>query len=245
MQTFKTKQESFRTLQKKLFFRCTLLTILSAAAGVVISLRNSKSGQYEANSLIIVIAFLFFTLGYGLYRVIMRQKMIFTSYNLIIGYEELSEYQLYSPVITLSFCDITEIEKYPDGSFVIKGKQARDIIHVPEHIKNREELERALQNICPITLKKQLSFIEKHRAFSGLLPIVLMLCMYAYENKVVVGLSGSFLIAFICWSYFITRNNKDIDYKTRKRTNWVWVVMLSVVLVMIFKLTGFTWLTAV
>ena len=238
MQIFKIRQDGFKEIRKKMLLISIPMLLIAGAAGITISTINSKGKENDVNVLPVVIPMVVLALGFGLYRGVNRQKGLFESYTLTINNNLITREQLNTPTISIYFNDIKEIAKHKNGGFSIKGKEASDLIGIPLQIDNYPTLEAALQQIQPLIVKDKASFIEKYQSLAGLLTIGLMLCVYTVNNKIVVGLTGSALVALMVWSLIQIRTSKNIDRKTKKSIWWVVLVLASVIAVMFLKLTG-------
>jgi hypothetical protein len=238
MQVFKIRQDGFKEIRKKMLSRSIPLLLIAGIVGITISTINSKQKGNDINVLPIIIPVIAAALGFGIYRGVNRQKALFESYTLTITNNLLTREQLNTPTISIYFNDIKEIAKHKNGSFTIIGKETVDIIGVPVQIEDYLQLETALQQIKPIVVKDKVSFMEKYQSLTGFLTVGLMLCVYTINNKIIVALTGSALVALIVWSFIKIRSSKNVDRKTKRTVWWVVLVLASVIAVMFFKLTG-------
>jgi hypothetical protein len=238
MQTFKIRQDGFKEIKKQMLIRTIPIVLIAVTVGIVISPINSKDKAEDINILPIIIPLVAASVGFGLYRGVNRQKALFESYTLTITNNLITREQLNTPTISIYFNDIKEIAKHKNGSFTIKGKDAVDLIGIPAQIDDYTQLETALQQIQPIVAKNQVSFIERYQSLTGLVTVGLMLCVYTVNNKIIVALTGSTLLALMIWSFIKIRGSKNIDSKTKRSVWWVALVLASVIAVMFFKLTG-------
>ena len=238
MQVFKIRQDGFKEIRKKMLLRSIPMLLIAGAAGIAISTINSKQKEDDVNVFPIIIPFMAAALGFGLYRGVNRQKALFESYSLTITNNLITREQVNTPTISIYFNDVKEIAKHKNGSFTIKGKETVDLIGIPAQIDNPTQLETALQQIQPIVVKDKVSFMEKYQSLTGLVTVGLMLCVYTVNNKIVVALTGSALVALMVWSFIKIRSSKNVDSKTKRSIWWVVLVLASVIAVMVFKLTG-------
>lgn len=238
MQTFKIRQGGFKEIKRQMLIRTLPIMLIAVTVGIVISSINSKDKATDVNVLPFVIPLIAVAVGYGLYRGVNRQKALFESYTLTITNNLVTREQLNTPTISIDFNDIKEITKHKNGSFIIKGKETVDIIGIPAQVDNYSQLEIELQQIQPIIVKHKVSFLEKYQSLTGLLTVGLMLCVYTINNKIIVGLTGTALVALMVWSFIKIRSSKNVDSKTKRSVWWVLLVLASVIAVMIFKLTG-------
>lgn len=238
MKVFKIRQDGFKEIRKKILLRSIPVLLIAGAVGITISTINSKQKENDVNVLPIVIPVIAAAIGFGLYRGVNRQKTLFESYTLTITNNLITREQLNTPTISIYFNDIKEIAKHKNGSFTIKGKETIDLIGIPAQIDNHPQLETALQQIQPIVAKDKVSFMEKYQILTGLVTAGLMLCVYTVNNKIIVALTGSALVALMVWSFIKIRSSKNVDSKTKQGFWWIILVLASVIAVMTFKLTG-------
>jgi len=238
MKVFKIRQDGFKEIKKQSLIRTIPIMLIVVAAGIVIGPINSKDKAAEINVLPIFIPVVVAALGFGLYRGISRQKSIFESYTLTITNNLVTREQLNTPVISIYFNDIKEIVKNKNGSFTIKGLNSADLIGIPAQIDDYSQLETALQQIQPVIIRDKVSLLQKYQSLTGWVTIGLMLCVYTVNNKIIVGLTGTALVALMSWSFMNIRSSKNIDNKTKRNLWWVLLVIASVIGVMVFKLTG-------
>lgn len=239
MQTFKIRQDGFKEIKKQMLVRVVPIILIAVIVGIVVSFINSKDKATDINILPIIIPFFALVVGFSLYRGVNRQKVLFDSYTLTITNNLITREQLNTPTISIYFNDIKEITKHKNGSFTIKGKDTTDLIGVPSQIDNYSQLETILQNIRPITVKESVSFLQKYQSLTALLTMGLMLCVYTVNNKIIVALTGTTLVVLMIWSFIKVQSSKNVDSKTKRNIWWVLLVLVSVIAVMIFKLTGF------
>ena len=238
MQVFKISQDGFKEIKKQMLIRTLPIMLIAVTVGIAISFINSKNNSAEVNVLPILIPIMAAAVGFGLYRGVNRQKSLFESYTLIITNNLITREQLNTPTISIYFNEVKEIAKHKNGSFTIKGKETVDLIVIPAQIDDYLQLETALQQIQPIVVKDKVSFMEKYQSLTGLVTVGLMLCVYTVNNKIIVALTGSTLVALMVWSFNKIRSSKNVDSKTKRSVWWVALVLASVIAVMIFKLTG-------
>ena len=191
MQTFKIRQNGFKEIKNKMLVRIVPIMLIAVTGGIVISTTNSTGKTGEINTLPFVIPIMALALGSGIYRGVNRQKKLFDSYTLTITNNLITREQFNTPTISIYFTDIKEIVKHKNGGFIIKGKDARDLIVIPSQIDNYLQLEETLQEIQPIVTKESILFLQKYQWLAGLLTVGLMICVYTVNNKIIVALTGA------------------------------------------------------
>lgn len=237
MQTYKIRKDGFKEIKKQMLIRTFPIILIAVTVGIVISSTNSKYKAADTNVLPFLIPFIASAVGYGLYRAVNRQKSIFDSYTLTITNNLITREQLNTPTISIYLNDIKEITKHKNGSLTIKGKDTTDLIGIPSQIDDYSKLETTLRDIQPIKIKDNVSSFKKYQSLTGILTVVLMLCVYTVNNKIIVAFTGTTLVALMIWSIIKIRTSKNIDNNTKRSVWWVFLVLASVIAVMIFKLT--------
>lgn len=235
---YKIKTDGFKEIQKKIILTTVPMSLIAVSVGVYISTVNTKSNENDINVLPFIIPLLICLLGYGLYKSIKRQKIIFESYRLVINEEHISREQFNTSIITIPLMQIASITKYKNGTIIIIGKNKGDTIVVPTQVENYDEIEQKLDTINPIKAIEKVNILQKNSRLFGFATIALMLCVYTLENKIIIGISGSVLVCFLIWGFITLRKNKNIDNKTKKGLWWILVVSFSIIMSMFFKLTG-------
>ena len=237
MQQFKIKPGGFEEIRKATLVKTIPIALIAVGIGFAISHFNSNGATSGADTLIFVIPIMLGALSVGLYSGIKRQKQIFESYTLTVDTDAITREQYNTPPITIVKSEIMEINKNPNGSFTIKGNSMLNMIGVPAQIDNYETLERSLGEMKPVSDKSKVSFLQRFRLLLVVLPLGLMAAVYLSGNKLVVGLSGTILLALLGYSFFVIQKSKNVDRRT-KRGMWLAIlVLLSIIGVMYFKLT--------
>lgn len=124
------------------------------------------------------------------------------------------------------------------GGYAIKGKTAVETILIPAQINNYENLETLCNQIKPIEEFQQPKFDEKYRIPFVLLTLCCMAAVYISDNKILVGVSGTILSVLLIKSFIQIRKNKNIDNKTKRSSYYRLLVLGSVVIVTIMKITS-------
>jgi len=205
--------------------------------GIAIVFFNSKEEDI-LDVLPFMIPICLFALGYGLYIGLKRQKMLFESYKLIFSENTVVREQVNTPIINIQFDDIQSITKGRKGGYTIKGKNAVETILIPAQIDNYENLEILCNQIKPIEEFQQPKFDEKYRIPFVLLTLCCMAAVYISDNKILVGISGLMVSGILIRSFIQIRKNKNIDNKTKRSSYYSLLVLVSVLVVTIMKITS-------
>lgn len=237
MEQFKIRHDGFKEIRKALLIKAIPNSLLAALFGLAIAYFSNNEQQSDVKTLPFAIPLMFGLLAFGLYRGIKRQEALFHSYSLILDNNSIIREQINTPTITVSTSDITEIIKYSNGSFTIKGNSNFNVIGVPSQIEDYEKLEKLLSEIRPISVKTDTPFLQKFRGLISIFTLGLMATVAISNDKLIVGVSGTVLLAVLGYSVFEIQRSKNIDYKTKRIFWWVILVAASVCSVMYYKLT--------
>lgn len=238
MEQFKIRKDGFKEIRKAMLIRAIPISLLAALGGLAISHFNTNGQQNDINVFPFVIPLVLGALAFGLYRGVNRQKEIFDSYVLTIDNNCITREQHNTPTITISNADLSGIIKNSDGGFTIMGNSTVNVIGVPSQIDDYEKLEKLLSEIRQILSKTSEPFLQKYRGLLSILTIGLMAVVYISKDKIIVGISGTVLLAVLGYSFFEVQRSKNIDSKTKKGMWWLILVIASIIGVMYFKLTG-------
>ncbi|MCG2614324.1 hypothetical protein LZZ85_08520 [Terrimonas sp. NA20] len=240
MQVFKINRDGINVLKKQMLNRIIPLMSVVMIGAVIVSISNSKEkiAGSGITTFLIMIVFIALAFGAGIYSAIRKQKALLESYTLTITNNLITREQLNTPTISIYFNDINSIIKTKKGAFLIKGRNSGDLIFIPPQIDNVSTLEALLSQIRPFSEKSSTSLLEKYQGLVLLLTIGLMLCVYGVNNKIVVVVAGTGLVALMTWSFIKTITSKNINSKTKRSMWWILVVLASVIAVMAMKLSA-------
>ncbi|OQP48966.1 hypothetical protein A4H97_29210 [Niastella yeongjuensis] len=234
MQTFKLNTEG---LTRRILLRAIPTIIISLTFFFTIFIVQGGNVYVDATYYIFPVILILGTFSFSLWRGIKKQKVMAESYELTISDQLICREQLNTPDISILVTEVIEIAKHPKGGFTIKGSRNNGTIIIPVQIEHYEQLEATLQQIHPITIKSNSLF----KKLQFLLPFIvggLMICVYAVNNKVIVGAAGSVLTGLMIWSLIKIQKDKNVDRKTKNRTWIVLLVLVSVIASIIIKLTA-------
>jgi len=245
MHSFKIRPDGYKQVRNRILLLtlpvAIIVFVIANFSGWINFSRNADSlpGYYY---LVAFLPFLIFIgiLSFGIYRSIARVKKMFDSYELLITNNLISREQLNTPTISIYLNEVQEIIRHKNGSYIIKGAGANDIILVPKQIENREQLEVVLDQIKPVATKGKVTNQLRAQALLNLAALVLMLGVFNFDNKIIVAVAGVLCIGLSIFNFIRTQKSKNVDYRS-KRIKWINLLsLLIVVYVMIFKLTGST-----
>ncbi|HUP11969.1 MAG TPA: hypothetical protein VM187_07155 [Niastella sp.] len=249
MLTFKIRPDGLREIKKKILVRGIPFSLASLGIAYVVSTAGTAGnndnikpvsyyGDTSTDLIISVIPIVVFiaVITFSFIRTLKRVKKIFESYELTISDNLIAREQLNTPTISIYLTEVQEIIKRKNKAFIIRGKTARDMILVPAQIENYEQLEIALEQIKPVTNKGKTISWMKAQALLALAGLGLMVCVYTFENKIIVGVSAVLFAGIYVYSFIQTQKSKNVDYRT-KRFRWViLLVVASIVGTAVMKL---------
>ena len=237
MRQFKNKKEGYKTLRNTLLvlsvpsvlMACGFVYIIPTTGSVANQASNVNVFPYTMLLIIGIIAF-------SLFRSYKRQKVLFDSYTLTIDNESITREQYNTPTIRFSITDIRKITKTVKGAFVIQNTKTADYIVISADIEDKPELEMLLEKICEFTLNSPRPILRYLMIPLAIVMFVMMAILFASDNKILVGISGPLLTAFLVWSFIGILRNKNMDKKTKRSSYLVIIVILSVIGTTIAKL---------
>lgn len=146
----------------------------------------------------------------------------FESYTLVIEDQLITREQDDMPTVSILRNEVSEITKDKKGNFTIIGNTVHDKIKVPAQIENSEKLELLLNTIQPVVLKPNqfnVKEFSKVIAFLGLMAVIEI-----SKDKIILGISGVILLAFIVYSIYQTQQDRNMTYKAK--TSFLWALLL-------------------
>lgn len=223
-----------------MIWRSLPITIIACAAGVYMSRVNSGvRGASDLNVLFILLPVFAISIGVGIYRKIRHQKTLMDSYTLTVLDNLISREQVNTPTVAIYTSDIREIFRHRNGSYIVRGKNAVDMIVIPSQIERYDELAAALESIRPVTAKNPQSLMMRYVGVLALVNLVFMLTALSASGKIPVAIGGIGTVAVTTWSFVATLKSKNVDRKTKRSVWWALPVMIWVVVVVITKLTTY------
>jgi hypothetical protein len=234
---FLIRENGFNETKKELIIKTAPILLIAMIFGVGIVYFNTKEKEDLYSALPFIIPIFLFALGFGLFRGLKRQKLLFQSYKLTISENNIVREQINTPTINIPFADIQSITKDKKGNYSIKGKTAVETILIPVQIGNQENLELLFNQIKPIEQITQPPFDEKYRMPILLVMLVCMATVYISFNKILVVICGLVVSVLLVRSSLQILKNKNIDTKTKRVGYYSLIVLASVIAVTIMKLT--------
>jgi hypothetical protein len=238
-ETFKIRENGFDEIKKQLIIKSALFLLIAMSFAVVILFFNAKDKQELFDTLPFLLPIFLFSICYGTFKGLKRQKKLFQSYNLIFSENKVVREQFNTPTINIPFGEIKSISKDKKGGYAIKGKTAVETILIPAQIENYENLEVLFDQIKPIENFQQPTFDEKYRIPMMLLTMVSMVVVFVSFNKILVGVCCLIVSGLLIRSFIQIIKDKNMDSKTKRVGYYSLLVLVSVIAVTIMKITAF------
>ncbi|MFB9080427.1 hypothetical protein ACFFLS_20035 [Flavobacterium procerum] len=236
---FKIKENGFDEVRKQVIIKIVAIAILAMSFGLLISFFNTESTEEFINFLPFIMLFLVVSMFIGFRSAVKRYKSFFESYQLNFAENNISREQQNTPVLTIQFSDIQSISQNKKGDYTIKGKTSKETIYIPAQVENVQKLESKLQQIKPVVQKDQKTFDQKYAIPLMIINLVSMAVVYVSFNKILVGVCAVIVSFILIRSSIIIIKNKNIDSKTKRGVYYTGLVLLSIIVVAIMKITAF------
>lgn len=220
-----------------------IITIMIVVnAGDLINNDGTTANRFVwTNELLLLLAIVVMAMGAGaftLYRILSKLKTMFESFELQISDNLIARERLNTPTISIYLKDVQEVVKCKNGSFLVRGANANDLIIIPKQIDDYDQLETALAQIKPITAKSKKAVMQKIQALLVLVAVGLMICVNTVNNKIIVAIAATGFTAIMIWNLVQTQKSKNIDYRT-KRSRWIALLAVAAIIYLaVQKLTS-------
>jgi hypothetical protein len=235
---FKIRENGFEEIKKELIMKSLPIFLISMVGGIAVGCFNTENKEDLIFVLLTMIPIFLFAFGFGIFKGLKRQKILFQSYQLIFSENNVLREQTNTPSINIQFDDIKSINKDKKGSYTIKGQTTTETILIPAQIDNAENLELLFNKIKPIEEFSQPTFDKKYKYPVLLLTLFCMATVYISFNKILVGICGLIVSVLLIRSSIKIIKNKNIDNKTKRLGYYSLLLLLSVIAVTIMKVTS-------
>lgn len=238
MHTFTTRANGFPAIRKKVLQRLLPVFLITLTAGIVFNFYKKSEGEDFMNVIFYYLVGGLCVFCWRIYREISKRRKIYETYSLTIDDFSITREQHNTPSITTYLDNVTEIIKNKDGSFIIKGKQAGELIGVPAQMENYTELEQLLNQIKPVTTNTKALLGMRLRALLFIPMAALLITVNTVENKMVIAAAAPLAAVLVIWNLVTVQRNRNIDHTT-KNTSWIMLLVLaSIIAVAYMKLTA-------
>ena len=237
MRQFKNKKEGYKTIRNTLLVLSVPSVLVACGFAYIIPTTGSAANQASnVNVFPYTMLLIIGIIAFSLFRSYKRQKALFDSYTLTIDNESITREQYNTPTIRFSIADIRKITKTVKGAFVIQNNKSKDYIVISTDIEDKPELEMLLKKICEFTLSAPRPIMGYLMIPLAIVMVGMMAIVFGSENKILVGICGPLLAAFIGWSFIGILRNKNMDKKTKRSSYLMIIVILSIIGTTIAKL---------
>ena len=237
---FSIREDGFKEIKKEILKKTLPTFILSSLIGIFFVFYNSTDTQNSIYAIVLPIIFLLAIIPFSLNRGIEKQIKSLKTYKLIIEPEAIRREQDHISTVVIKNTDITTIIKHANGGFMIKGRSKDDVISIPKQINNYQQLEQLLTQLRTVTEHVKIPAIQKYGSVLSIVTIGLMVAVYVSDTKLIVGTCGTVALLFLIYAFIEIRKNKQLDKKTKLTSWYVLLIIISVSIVMYFKLTAET-----
>jgi hypothetical protein len=235
MSEFRINEEQYRKFRRK--FLAVYIPIFAVALALLVVTQTFTKRSSGFPTWAIVIPGFVAYIGFTIFRLLRRQQQIMMSYSVIISSDEITREQVNTPTISISFREIKEIIKTRKGAFLIKGLHRTDLIAIPRWLNESGELEEELQKLAPITTDKKDPLMIRYRSLLVLLAVGMYVCLYTFQDKIVIAVSALLLVGLLGWSFYEIQVSKNVPTYT-KRSSWLYLLIIASIIYMTYiKLT--------
>ena len=235
---YKISEEGIKDLLRENLIKRLPVILIAAFCGLGISFYQMRDIDQNIIfiTLPIILVLVAGSMSVGLYIGNKRQREVFEQYTLTIDKDGITREQYNTATISIPYHSINQISKNDNGSFTIRGT-AQDFISIPKQIESADKLEQTLAGIMPLTSSADIPFLQKYTTLISFVTIILYLGVYLSNDKMVVGIAGVLLIGVMGYSFYETQRSKNVD-NTTKKTMWIVIfVGLSLLAVIVRKLS--------
>jgi hypothetical protein len=233
MQTYKISDAGLKQLRRRILLKYYLFLV---NLFIIYYYFKDDSRVYSLWENIIISALVFITSFLIVYFTIKKSMSPFKSYLLQINDNSVTLEQLNMPKKIIAISEIKEIHKQSNGHIVIYGADKTKVIGIPPQIENYEEIEKKLNQIIPIQLIIETNFYKKHQSLiSKIILLVAIGIIYFSNNKILVGLSGIFVISSLIYAFFKVQLDKNVGRKLKLVSWWFIFVAIMFGLSALFK----------
>ena len=239
MQQFKIAEDSFKKIRKRSLAILIAAAIVTVITLVLVNIFSAKAD--EINTLPYIIPVVVAYISFSFYRTLRRQNKFLLGYSVTISDEGLTREQPNTPPLSISFMEIKEILKTKKGSFMVKGVDRTDVIHIPYLIENPGRLEECLSALAPITVAANDPYYKRYKVVLLLLAVGIFIYLYNGTNKVLVGIGGISLAGLLGWAFYEIRTSKNVMRSTKRASWYLLFLIIAILFITITKLAGGIW----
>lgn len=245
MQSFRIRPGGYKEIRKKLLFIMVPIFLVVMSIVCVTSVINisgtSKTIYHPVSTYDLILALTAFVIPFGvagfvIYRVLVRIKKMYESYELQISDNLIAREVFNTPTVSIYLKDVQEIVKRKNGTFIVRGSKNYDVFFIPKQIENYDQVETALEQIMPVTTKSKKNNLQIVQLILNFILIGLLICVNTVNNKIIVATAGILFLGIMIWNFIQTQKSKNVDYRT-KRFRWFSLILaIAIIYIAIQKL---------
>jgi hypothetical protein len=108
---------------------------------------------------------------------------------------------------------------------------------MPAQVEHPDELAQALRRFGPVLALPAPTWYKTYASLLGLPTLPLMYFLYTSPSKTATAGTGLVLIGRLGYAQWVIRRNQDIDRLTKRYSLAGWLVILSLLATLVFKLS--------
>jgi hypothetical protein len=205
----------------------TLLLVIAFSTVLYVALGTSKGGtpRLMLEYGVFMVAYMAFVAFWSPLRMKRRLKRCWETYDLEIGADYFLRRQADLPDLRLCFAEVRCVEHVPGRYLRLIGRQAGQIISIPEGIEQFEQVLGVVSSVHPIEVRR-LQQWQKYRLFMAAALILFMTMLWSTSPTVVIPLSIT-MVGLIVWTFFWIRRNPNLRRRT-KAIAWFYLVFILI-----------------
>lgn len=230
MPQFKIAEDKITEYKKKLITRRLIIFVVLIFFTTIIGYFTAQTNikEDDVNPLYYLVPLMIALYGYLFYKQKSTIDTIASSYLLTVEVNYIRREAAPLPPINLSINEIKQIVKNKNGGLMIFGSSTTDGIEVPPYIERYHEVESLLNDIVPIETK--ILNIRNFRIANNLIIGVAAICLLWAPNKIVVAISGGFIVVSMLVYFYQLSAARKLDENTKKNL-WMYILVTIAFLV--------------
>lgn len=233
MAVYKINPKGIDTLRKKM----TIISLGSLVVIIIVMLiLNRNSMASGDNTMLYVIPIVSAYILFSIWRTTKKQRKALEAFTLTIKDDEIVVQQLGDHVHTINFMEIRKIIKTSKGHFLIQGEGAGNRVAIPKYVEDYDQLEAELSKLGEIQTDVKDPFKQKQQMALMIVVLAGFVCVYAVDNKAVVGIAGTVSIAGLSWLFYRIQTHKVMSPKVKRGSWWMIFAIVAVAYAAITKI---------
>ena len=154
---------------------------------------------------------------------------MFETYRLTVSDDAVIREQDSTPTITIPANQIKKIIRTSADTYCIIGESQMNAIIIPAQIADRDELERCLSEIMPITVKTSGTGMQWFYMAIGIVAVVAAYRGLVSQDRIISTISALALCGIMAWGFVVIQRSKNMD-KRMKRISYVAIIPFLAIL---------------